>query len=557
MPINLFPFRCFRIKNFKSIDKVFGKTTGLKASQLQTLQKMYRRRVSGREIITHELTRQLASISNEIRKQVSLLITRKGEIAYVVVGDYDQILLPDLNDYSPGLGRLRGLRCVHTHLHDEALSNEDLTNLVLLSLDLMACIQVDENGIPGAIAYAHILPENKKGEKWSITRVADIGQLDTDFQELIQALESEFSRRSLTHKLTKKEKAILVGVTTTHGFKAKDSLNELRELARSNNLEVVDAILQHVREMNARFLIGKGKLQEIVLRALQTGTELLIFDNELTPAQVRSLTDTTDLKIIDRSQLILDIFARRAVTREGKIQVELAQLKYLLPRLATKNTAMSRLTGGIGGRGPGETKLEINRRRAYERITRLNHELEAIKLQRQERRRLRNTRGLPVLSIIGYTNAGKSTLLNTLTRSRVLAEDRLFATLDPSSKRLRFPREREVIITDTVGFIRDLPDDLMKAFAATLEELHDADLLLHVVDAGSPRMAEQIKTVEKILEQLELRQKPSLLLLNKSDLLDPLEAVGLAKEWNGIPISAINPQSLHPMLRKIEHFLWP
>jgi GTP-binding protein HflX len=524
---------------------------------MQSLQKMYRRRISGREIITHELTRQLAAISHEIRKQVALLITRKGEIAYVVVGDYKQVQLPDLKDYSPGLGRLRGLRCIHTHLHNEDLSNDDLTNLVLLSLDLMACIRVDENGIPGAIEYAHILPENKKDEKWSVARVADIGRLRADFTDLIQALEAEFSRRSRTHKLTKKEKAILIGVTTAPAYKAKDSLNELRDLARSNNLEVVDMILQHVHEINARFLIGKGKLQEMALRALQTGTELLVFDNELTPTQVRSLTDATDLKIIDRSQLILDIFARRAITREGKIQVELAQLKYLLPRLATKNTAMSRLTGGIGGRGPGETKLEINRRRAFERITRLNDELEAVKRQRQERRRLRNNRGLPILSIVGYTNAGKSTLLNTLTHSQVKAEDRLFATLDPSSRRLRFPREREVIITDTVGFIRSLPDDLMKAFAATLEELQDADLLLHVTDAAGPRLAEQVRTVEKILEQLKLHQKPSLLLLNKSDLLDPLEAAALAKEWNGIPIAAVKPESLHPLLRKIEQFLWP
>ncbi|RPI76068.1 MAG: GTPase HflX, partial [Desulfobacteraceae bacterium] len=365
---------------------------------MQSLQKMYCRRISGREIITHEWTRRLAAISHELNKQVALLVTRKGEIAYVAVGDYKQVQLPDLKDYSPGLGRLRGLRCIHTHLHNEGLSGDDLTNLVLLSLDLQACIQVDENGIPGAIEYAHILPENKKGEKWSVTRVADIGQLQVDFLDLIQALEAEFSRRSRTHHLAKKEKAILIGVTTAPAYKAKDSMNELRDLARSNNLEVVDMILQHVHTINPRFLIGKGKLEEIVLRALQTGTELLVFDNELTPNQVRSLTDATDLKIIDRSQLILDIFARRAITREGKIQVELAQLKYLLPRLAAKNTAMSRLTGGIGGRGPGETKLEINRRRAYERITRLNDELEAVKRQRQERRRLRNNRGIPILS---------------------------------------------------------------------------------------------------------------------------------------------------------------
>jgi GTP-binding protein HflX len=275
----------------------------------------------------------------------------------------------------------------------------------------------------------------------------------------------------------------------------------------------------------------------------------------LTPAQVKSLTDFTELKIIDRSQLILDIFSRRAVTREGKIQVELAQLKYLLPRLATKNTAMSRLTGGIGGRGPGETKLEINRRRARERIAGLNRELLKIRRQREERRRLRNKRGLPIISIVGYTNAGKSTLLNTLTQSKVGARNRLFETLDPSSRRLRFPEDREAIVTDTVGFLRNLPESLMEAFAATLEELHEADLLLHVVDAASPRIEEQIKTVEDILARLDLNRIPSLLVLNKSDLVKGDDLVSLCKTWRGIPISAINQDSLHRLLSKIKGFL--
>jgi GTP-binding protein HflX len=237
--------------------------------------------------------------------------------------------------------------------------------------------------------------------------------------------------------------------------------------------------------------------------------------------------------------------------------VELAQLKYLLPRLATKNTAMSRLTGGIGGRGPGETKLEINRRRVRERITRLNRDLEQIRQQREDRRRLRNVRGIPVISIVGYTNAGKSTLLNSLTRSHVAVEDRLFETLDPSSRRLRFPRERDVIVTDTVGFIRDLPEDLMEAFAATLEELHDADLLLHVVDASSPRMEDQIKTVEGILRKLDLESIPLILVLNKIDRLDPAQTADLAKSLKGIPVSALNPKTFFGLLQEIEHLIWP
>jgi GTP-binding protein HflX len=478
-------------------------------------------------------------------------------VAYVLVGDDKHILIPDLGRFRLGAGRLKGLRCIHTHLNGEPLSKEDLTDLVLLGLDLMVCIQVGERGIPGAISFAHILPRNNKDERWSMIQVPDIGKLNVDFRELIQSLEDELARTAGSRILEKRERAVLVGVTTGPSWQAMESLHELRDLAISNNLEVVDIVVQQAKKTNPRFLIGKGKLSDLVLRCLQTGSELLIFDNELTPAQVKSLTEYAELKIIDRSQLILDIFARRAVTREGKIQVELAQLKYLLPRLATKNTAMSRLTGGIGGRGPGETKLEINRRRVRERIAKLNRELKAIRRQREDRRRLRNARGLPVISIVGYTNAGKSTLLNTLTHSHVTVEDRLFATLDPSSRRLRFPREREVIVTDTVGFIRDLPEDLMEAFAATLEELHDADLLLHVVDASSPRMEEQIEAVERILDKLNLTEIPTLLVLNKIDRLDPQEAVVLSERFCSVGISALDPGTLSGLLHQMERAIWP
>jgi GTP-binding protein HflX len=536
---------------------VHGKTGGLKASQLKRLQKLYRRRTSAHEIITHELTRQVSLLSFEIQRQVGLLITRRGDVSHVIVGDHKRILIPDLGRYRLGSGRLRGLRCVHTHLKGEPLSNEDLTDMVLLGLDLMACVQVADQGIPGPISFAHILPENHRAEGWSLSEASDIGRLQIDFQALIRSLEDELARTQALSGVASGERALLVGVTSDSRSRAEESLKELKELALSNRIDVVDIVIQHIGRVHPRFLIGKGKLRELGLRCLQTGSDLLIFDHELTPAQVRSLTDFTALRIIDRSQLILDIFARRAVTREGKIQVELAQLKYLLPRLATKNTAMSRLTGGIGGRGPGETKLEINRRRARERIARLNRELKGIKRQRENRRRLRNHRGLPVVSIVGYTNTGKSTLLNTLTHSRVTAENRLFATLDPSSRRLRFPREREVIITDTVGFIRDLPEDLMEAFAATLEELHDATLLLHVADISSPRMEEQIEAVDRILHRLRLDGVPRLLVLNKSDLLKPQEAAALAALWSGISISALDATSLGVLLEQVERVIWP
>jgi GTP-binding protein HflX len=536
---------------------LYGKTGGLKASQQKRLQNLYRRKISARDIISHELARQISSISHEIKRQLALLMTRKGEVAYVVVGDHKHIWIPDLTRYRLGADRLKGLRCIHTHLNGEPLSDEDVTDLVLLGLDLMVSVQVDERGIPGAISYASILPTNRDGKGWSVSRVPDIGQLNVDFLEMIQSLEEELARRRVRRSLEEREKALLIGVTTGPRWREEESLDELEDLAVSDEIEVVGRVVQHIKEADPRFLMRRGKLSELALRCLQSGATLLIFNNELTPAQVKSLTDFTELKIIDRSQLILDIFARRAVTREGKIQVELAQLKYLLPRLATKNTAMSRLTGGIGGRGPGETKLEINRRRVRERIGRLNRELREIRGQREERRRLRILRRLPILSIVGYTNAGKSTLLNTLTRSHVGVKNRLFETLDPSSRRLRLPREREAIITDTVGFIRNLPDSLMEAFAATLEELNDAHLLLHVVDATSPRLEEQISTVEQILANLDLQGIRTLLVLNKTDLLDPKETSVLAKKMGGVAISALYPPSLSRLLERIEALIWP
>ena len=318
---------------------------------------------------------------------------------------------------------------------------------------------------------------------------------------------------------------------------------ELRELARTARVEVIDEFIQRPRSLNPRFLMGEGKMRDVVIQALQHGASMLIFDQELTPAQIRSISAMTELKVIDRSQLILDIFARRAKSLDGKVQVELAQLKYLLPRLTGRGVQMSRLMGGIGGRGPGETKLETDRRRIRDRIASLERELKELSRGRSQRRQQRIKAGVPIVSIVGYTNAGKSTLLNALTKSDVFTEDLLFATLDTSTRRLRFPREREVIITDTVGFIRSLPKSLMGAFKATLEELQDADLLLHVVDASNPRFEDQIAQVRAILAELELGDKQELLVFNKADLLDETEKEGYRS------ISAGAPSSPHPEQR--------
>ncbi len=438
-----------------------GKISGLKPSQIKRLERLYRRSVPSHQILTRELARQIASISYEIGQQIGVLINRRGKVEEVLIGDNRHIDLPDLSGYRSGPGRLKGLRVIHTHLHNEPISQKDLIDLILLGLDLMVCIEVKDNGIPGRISYAHILPRNRQGMGWSVNTVPDIGQLDVDFLELISSLEEELSRNIsgelLDNRDRDRDRAILVGVTDGPRWKEEESLEELKELARSDDVEVVGKVVQRVKVIDPRFLIGKGKLSELVLMCRQMGCNLLIFNNQLTPAQVKNLADFTEMKIIDRGQLILDIFARRARSREGKIQVELAQLRYILPRLTGKHSALSRLTGGIGGRGPGETKLEIDRRRIRDRIARLKKELQQIRRQREQRRRLRKKKEFPIISIVGYTNAGKSTLLNVLTNSNVKVEDRLFATLDPASRRLRFPEEKEVIITDTVDFIIDIP----------------------------------------------------------------------------------------------------
>ncbi len=494
----------------------------------------------------------MCMLSSDIRRQVGILADRRGEIDYVMVGDHKHIFIPDLEPDIGSSARLKGLRCIHTHIRSEPLTYDDLTDLSLLRLDMMVALEVQPDGLPGKVHSAHLLPKARDGNNWVILESKGIGGLEGDFLGLVNALEQEFSREQRILDIEGKgDRAILVSVTTDLPTQTKRSLDELEELARSADIVVMDRIIQQRREINPKYFMGKGMISDLTARALQLGTNLLIFDQDLNSSQVKSITDFTELRVIDRTQLILDIFAQRARTREGKIQVEMAQLKYILPRLIGKGTAMSRLAGGIGGRGPGETKLEIDRRRAKDRITRLKKELKSISRQRKYRRIKRRKMDIPIISIIGYTNAGKSTLLNQLTNSRVRVEDKLFATLDPTSRRLRFPREVDAIITDTVGFIKDLPRDLLDAFAATLEELGDADVLIHIIDISDPYFEEQMHSVEKILENLGLNHIPMLRVFNKIDKVKPSFTTHHCKIFNGIPISAIDLKSLPPLIDKV------
>ena len=536
-------------------EELSGNTAGLKASQSKRLLATWRRRVQQRELVSLELARHLTELSREIGRQLGVLINRRGEIEHVNVGDAKQLVLPDIGRARAGSARLRGLRLVHTHLRDEPLTRDDLTDLVLLRLDAVAAVVARDDGLPGKVYLATLLPWNTAGDVYQLSDAPALPELEFDAQEQIAALEQEMARVAPVRAVGVEGRAILVGVFTREKAEAESSMQELQELARTAGVQVLDAILQGRREIDPRTLIGQGKLSEILVRSMQLGADLLVFDHDLTPSQARHISEATSLRILDRTQLILDIFAQRAQSADGKLQVELAQLKYLLPRLVGRDESLSRLAGGIGGRGPGETKLEVDRRRVRDRIAGLEARIDRLSADRAVRRRQRNRGGVPVISIVGYTNAGKSTLLNALTDSSVLVENKLFATLDPTSRRLKFPRDREVIITDTVGFIRDLPRDLVNAFRATLEELEEADLLLHVVDASDKRHDEQAAAVERVLSTLAVAETPRLVVYNKADRVPEAAAV-LAARDGGVAVSALTRAGFPELIARCEEILW-
>jgi len=510
------------------------------------------------EVFSADLARQVSAVSREIGRQVGVLVGRDGRVGSVFVGNAHRVDIPGSGRDRRSGSRLSGERLVHTRLSGEGLSQEDLVALAVHRLDLVATIESDGDGEPGTVRIAHLLPAGG-GAPHRVLEFPSPERMVFDCAWEIESLEAELARTADRGRaVSSRERALLIGLSTGRdGQNHEAVVAEIRELARTAGVDVADVVWQRRSEPDPKYLVGKGKLDAITTSAMRSDVDFLLFASDLSPAQARSIEDATGYKIIDRTQLILDIFARRAKSRDGKLQVELAQLKYMLPRLTEKDTGLSRHTGGIGLRGPGETKLEIGRRRAHERISRLEAGVRELSRQREVRRAKRREAGLPVISIVGYTNAGKSTLLNALTKSAVHVEDRLFATLDPSSRRLRFPEDRDAVITDTVGFIRDLPKDLVAAFRATLEELFEADLLLHVVDCAGPGFEDRMEAVSRVLSELRLDDIPQMLVFNKADVLGADLAGALARQHRAIPISAETGEGLHELVAACDRMLFP
>lgn len=511
--------------------------------------------------ITYEIASLMAAVATRIGRQVGVLVSRKGNVEYVVVGHGGRIAIPDTGRFRAGRDRLRGLRFVHVHLRGEPLDEEDLNDLVKLRLDHVGALTLDDEGLPERYHGAELAPDPVGGR---ITRAllapASIHAIEPGLLERLREIELALRRFVRGVGVDDgRTRAMLVHLELPARVAAQTqvSVDETVELAGTAGVHVVETIIQRRNGPHARTFVGEGKLEEILQRSMELDVELLIFNQPLGPGQVRAITEATELKVIDRTMLILDIFAERAGSRDGKLLVELAQLRYRAPFLVGSGGAMSRLEGGIGGRGPGETKLEVDRRRIKDRIAWLERQAKRLATRRLETRKRRNARQVPIASLVGYTNAGKSTLLNALTNSEVRARDELFSTLDPTARRLRFPTSREVVLTDTVGFIEHLPPALLAAFRATLEELAEADVLIHVVDMSSPRLERQLEAVAEVLSELGLDDVPRVLVFNKRDRIEDEEvALELARLYGAIAISALEPATTLPLLSRVEEIVW-
>ncbi|MEO0949179.1 MAG: GTPase HflX [Cyanobacteria bacterium J06641_5] len=511
------------------MDAIYGQYKGLKASQVKQLKRLYQQHLPRDRATSPEFAQRLAAISTEINQSVCAYVNRRGQVIRVGVGTPRQTQIPPLELPRYGSARLSGIRCIATQLKTDPPKESSLTAMAMQRLDALVTLTLTRQGFQrrgGAAAgfvqetyLAHLIPEtaddrqngNGRHHYWSIQPPTSLDVLSQqDFLDLVESLEAEFEREFVARQVDSDcERAILVGVWTadTDSQHFESDMRELARLLDTAGGEVIDEITQRRTRPHPQMAIGAGKVQEIAIAAQTLGANLVVFDRDLSPAQQRNLEQATGVRTIDRTELILDIFAQRAQSRAGKLQVELAQLEYMLPRLVGRGRAMSRLGGGIGTRGPGETKLETERRSIQSRISRLQKEVNTLQAHRSRLRQQRQNQEVPSIAVVGYTNAGKSTLLNALTNAEVYAADQLFATLDPTTRRLSVPdgelgEPRTILLTDTVGFIRELPPALVDAFRATLEEVTEADALLHVVDLSHAAWESQIESVTNLIEEM-------------------------------------------------------
>ncbi|WP_071599791.1 GTPase HflX [Mastigocladopsis repens] len=534
------------------METIFGNLQGLKSSQLKQLQRLYHQRIPGDRITTPEFSQRLAAISTEINQPVCAYLNRRGQVIRVGVGTPRQTQIPPLELPRYGAERLSGIRCIATHLKPEPPNETALTAMALQRLDALVMLNITGSGFQrrggGATGYvkeaylAHLTPQDARAlittlalteqksnlpyTSWSVSPPMSLDMLTKqDFMDLVEGLEAEFRREFVAQEVdADHERVLLVGVMTEDitAQQFQDTLEELGRLVETAGGEVLQMMWQKRSRIHPQTVVGEGKVQEIAIAAQTLGANLVVFDRDLSPAQVRNLELQIGVRVVDRTEVILDIFAQRAQSRAGKLQVELAQLEYMLPRLTGRGQAMSRLGGGIGTRGPGETKLETERRAIGRRISRLQQEVNQLQAHRERLRQRRQHQEVPSVAIVGYTNAGKSTLLNALTNAEVYTADQLFATLDPTTRRLVVPHgemgePQEILVTDTVGFIHELPASLMDAFRATLEEVTEADALLHLVDLSHPAWLSHIRSVREILAQMPVTPGPALVVFNKID----------------------------------------
>ena len=507
-------------------------------------------------MVTPELTRTLLALSGEFERTMTVLIDRKGKIRFVFIGEpCDFPFEKLLGRRRRAKYRLRGLRAVRTNLKGSGLTNSDLTTLANERLDLVASASISQNGSAGCFEYANLIPPDEKNPaKWEISKFSDLGRIEINLEQEINSIEQALRRAFLKNGgKENREGVILVGFSTKFRYLAEKSLEELDSLALSAEKVVLDKVAQVRKKVDPRYLVGKGKLREVALHAKHLGADTIIFDTELTLAQANAIGEESGLDIMDRSQLIIQIFAKHAKTNEGKIQARLAELQYNLPRLKGKGTTFSQLGGGIGTRGPGEKKLEQERRNIRKQIEQLEKQTENLCRRREHTRKNRKTSRIPTLSFIGYTNVGKSTLFNRLTKSSIVTQDKLFSTLNPTTRKVMLPGGKQILMTDTVGFISKLPQELINAFRATLEEIGEADLLLHVADASDPEVREKIDSVIKIMESMECENIPSILVFNKTDEADANTQATLREAFLQVPlVSAKKGRNFRELLLHIE-----